>query len=80
MQALIKKWGNSAAVRLPTSLLEASGLSLDAPVRLREENGSIIIEPAPADAVSLDVLLAAITPENLHAEVDSGAPMGDEAL
>ena len=41
----VKKWGNSAAIRLPAALLEAADLLRDQPVDIREERGRIIIEP-----------------------------------
>lgn len=45
MQVLIKKWGNSASVRLPAAIMEAAKLSLDQPVDVREDAGRVIIEP-----------------------------------
>lgn len=76
---LVKKWGNSPAVRLPVAIMEAAHLVLDQPVDVRVENGRVIIEPA-SPPYSLDGLLAGITPENRHAEVDFGVPQGRELL
>ena len=45
MQDVVKKWGNSAAVRIPASVLEAAHVCLDQPVDVREEGGRIVIEP-----------------------------------
>lgn len=45
MKARVKKWGNSAAVRIPASIMHAAGLAIDEPVDVREEAGKIIIEP-----------------------------------
>jgi antitoxin MazE len=45
MKAVVKKWGNSASVRIPASVLAAAGLKLDQPVDVREESGRVIIEP-----------------------------------
>jgi antitoxin MazE len=44
MKVLVKKWGNSAAVRLPASIVAAARINLDQPVDVREEVGRIIIE------------------------------------
>lgn len=80
MRATIRKWGNSASVRIPSAIMAAVRLELDAAVDVREEGGRIVIEPlrpAPAD---LDRLLAGITDENIHAEADFGTPAGDEAF
>jgi antitoxin MazE len=80
MHVLVKKWGNSASVRIPAAVLEAAKLSLDQPVDIREECGRVIIEPIPGPALSLDDLLAAVTDENIHAEADFGPPIGKERL
>lgn len=76
---LVKKWGNSPAVRLPAAIMEAAHLALDQAVEVRAENGRVIIEPA-APTYSLDELLDGITPANRHAEVDFGVPQGEELL
>ena len=80
MQILVKKWGNSASVRIPVSVMAAARLNLDDPVDVREEDGRIIIEPIRAKAYDLTHLLACITPDNLHGEADFGQAVGREAL
>ncbi|CCD29607.1 antitoxin of the ChpA-ChpR toxin-antitoxin system [Candidatus Glomeribacter gigasporarum BEG34] len=80
MRVTVKKWGNSAAVRIPATIMEAAHLSLDEAVDVSEENGRIIIEPARANEYDLAQLLAGITAENLHAEVDLGTAVGEEAF
>jgi antitoxin MazE len=76
---LVKKWGNSPAVRLPAAIMEAAHLALDQAVEVRVENGRVIIEPA-APRYALDDLLAGITPQNRHLEQDFGTPEGKERL
>lgn len=76
---LVKKWGNSPAVRLPAAIMEAAHLALDQAVEVRAENGRVIIEPA-IPSYALEDLLAGITAENRHAEQDFGAPQGQELL
>lgn len=68
--------GNSASIRIPTGIMEAARLSLDDPVNIREEGGCIIIEPIRSDKYDINRLLADITPENLHTEIDFGPPVG----
>lgn len=80
MRAIVKKWGNSASVRIPAGIMEAARLGLDDPVDIREEDGHIIIEPLRTKECDLAQLLAGITPENLHTEADFGAPAGKELL
>jgi antitoxin MazE len=45
MKVLVKKWGNSASVRIPASILAAARMRLDQAVDVREEQGRIVIEP-----------------------------------
>ena len=45
MRITVKKWGNSAAVRIPSGIMEAASLDLDSAVDVREEGGRIVIEP-----------------------------------
>lgn len=78
MRAVVKKWGNSAAVRIPSAIMEATKLEMDAPVEVREEKGRIIIEPVSKNEYDLERLLAGITAENIHEEVDFGKPAGKE--
>ena len=79
MKVTVRKWGNSASVRIPAALMEAARLHLDQPVDIREEQGRIIIEPMPAEAYDLAALIAGITEENRHEAIGTGAPMGQEA-
>ena len=80
MRSMVKMWGNSAAVRIPASVMKSANLSVDSPVEVLEENGRIVITPVQERVVSLDSLLAGITPDNVHAEIDFGPAKGDEAL
>lgn len=80
MQVLVKKWGNSASVRIPAAVMEAAKLSLDQHVDIREEDGRVIIEPIAEPAFNLTDLLSAVTDENIHDEIDFGPPVGKELL
>ena len=78
MHVKLRKWGNSAAVRIPAATLAAANLRVDDPVEVREEGGRIVIEPVRVPAPSLQDLLGGITDENLHDERDWGAAVGRE--
>jgi antitoxin MazE len=78
MKATVKKWGNSAAVRIPAAVMEAMHLTLDEIVEVREEKGRIVIEPVRPKKYALDDLLKGITAKNLHDAVDFGPPEGKE--
>lgn len=78
METVLKKWGNSAAVRIPAAVLEAAHLALDQSVDIREEQGRIVIEPSRLSVFSVDELVAGITADNRHASVDTGPAVGGE--
>jgi len=78
MHGTVRKWGNSAAIRLPTSILEAVRLEIDQPVDVREEEGLIIIQPLRREILSLESLTAGVTNENRHDEMGFGSSAGGE--
>ncbi len=78
MKATVKKWGNSAAVRIPAAVMQATHLELDELVDVREEAGRIVIEPIRQKTYELDQLLKGITSKNQHKAVDSGPAVGNE--
>ncbi len=78
MKMVVKKWGNSASVRIPAAMMEAARLRLDQAVDVREESGRIIIEPIREEMYDLGVLVAGITNENRHDAIDMGPPAGQE--
>ncbi|WP_295993121.1 AbrB/MazE/SpoVT family DNA-binding domain-containing protein [Rugamonas sp.] len=80
MRVIVKKWGNGASVRIPAGVMKSARLNLNDAVDIREEDGRIIIEPIREGVFNLAQMLADITPENMHAEVDFGAPVGKEKL
>jgi antitoxin MazE len=79
MRTIVKKWGNSASVRIPASVMAAAALSLDQAVDVREDAGRIVIEPIRDEAFDLDDLVAGITDENRHDPVETGAAIGRES-
>jgi antitoxin MazE len=78
MPARVKKWGNSAAVRIPATILANAGLALDQRVDVREDNGRIVIEAARRKRFRIGDLVKGIRPDNLHEAVESGPPLGRE--
>ena len=78
MKVAVKKWGNSAAVRIPAVVLAATRLEIDEEVDIREEAGRIVIEPVRQKVYNLDDLVQGINRDNLHHSVDFGVPEGKE--
>lgn len=73
MRGVIKKWGNSAAIRLPSSMMKTLKLDLESLVEIRLEAGCLVIEPIRYQEYDLNQLLNGIKPSNRHAEIDFGA-------
>ena len=80
MRVTVKKWGNSAAVRIPAAIMEAAQIAPDAVVDVSEEDGRIVIVPLRTEVFGLDSLVSKMTPDNLHDEADFGPPVGRELL
>ncbi len=80
MDAIIRKWGNSPALRLSVSLMKTAQLELDQKVTVKAQRGRIVIEPVKQAVYSLDDLVSGIRTDNLHGEADFGRPAGKEWL
>ena len=78
MRVRVQKWGNSLALRIPKSFAAETDLDTGSEVDLSLEDGRLVITPLPEAGPTLEDLLARITPENLHAETDSGPSLGRE--
>ncbi len=78
MVSTIAKWGNSLAVRIPQHLIREIQLTEGTEVELVVVDGNLVMKPRSRRRYSLDELVAAITPENCHPEVNSGATVGNE--
>lgn len=79
MKARIQKWGNSLALRIPKPFSDEAGLQKETAVEISLVDGKIVITPIITPKLNLNELLAGITEENLHREVDTGAAIGNEA-
>jgi len=79
MQTEIKKWGNSAVVRLPATMLAQLKLKVGSPVELMaDETGFRITHTAAKIEFKLDDLLAEVTPDNRHEHIEWGPDIGRE--
>ncbi len=79
METHVKKWGNSLALRIPRPLAQEIGLEENSSVRVLVKEGKLVIVPVAKHHYTLDALLAEVTPQNLHGEVDTGDAVGGEA-
>jgi antitoxin MazE len=78
MLTKIQKWGNSLALRLPKSFATDAHIEKDSLVEVSLVDGQIVIKLVTTPNLTLDQLLAGVTAQNLHHEVDTGSSMGNE--
>ena len=78
MKTKVQMWGNSLALRIPKSFAAEALLEPDTEVDLSLEQGKLVVTPIFEPAYTLEQLLEGITEENIHAEVDTGASVGNE--
>ena len=86
MQSEIKRWGNSAAVRLSSKILAQARLDVASPVSIDVKGGKIVIEAASKAARKINLpfseadLLAGLDAHSAHADelgLPSAAEMGE---
>ena len=79
METRVQRWGNSLALRIPKLLADEAGLKDNSPVQLSLRDKLLVVTPIRKPALSLDALLAQVTANNLHSEVQTGPAVGGEA-
>ena len=79
MRTTVRKWGNSLALHIPRAMAQDLSLAAGTHIELSLKNGKMVVEPVRPPAWTLKDLLAGVTPENLHREVESGPARGKEA-
>jgi len=78
MRTRVQKWGNSLALRIPKSFAAEVGLHKEASVDISLADGELVIRPVTEPKLTLKQLLARVTKQNLHREVDTGPTVGKE--
>jgi antitoxin MazE len=78
METVIKRWGNSLALRLPRAMAADLRLVEGATVSLTVEDRALVVKPA-RKRYRLADLLAPMDDRKKHAETDWGKLEGDEA-
>ena len=76
-KAQIVKWGKSLAVRIPKAVAEQDRLREGDAVSVEVLNGRVELRRAER-IPTLEELVAQITPENRHGEIDWGPAVGKE--
>jgi len=78
MRTRVQKWGNSLALRIPKSFAAEAGLHKEGPVDISLADGKLVIRPLAGPKLTLKELLAGVTKENRHREIDTGHAVGKE--
>ncbi len=79
MKTRVQKWGNSLALRIPKSFAEEVGLQDASAVEVSLVKGKLVVTPlATRPQCTLKGLLSQVTEDNLHRELDTGNPVGNE--
>ena len=80
----ISKWGNAAAIRLPSALLEQLGLGISSRVRIEVQKGALLITPVEVREPRLEYMLQDARPEQFRVTDDddwlNDGPVGEELL
>jgi antitoxin MazE len=75
----LAKWGNSLAVRIPAAYAKAIGARDNGKAELSVEAGALVLKPvADIPEFDLDAMVAGITDDNRHGEIQTGGAVGDE--
>lgn len=75
--AILKKWGNSIALRLPSAVVKAGHLVAGSQVQIHITAHGPMAAKSDSQA-GIETLCAAITPENVHLQTEWGTPVGRE--
>jgi antitoxin MazE len=81
MKTEFLKWGNSLALRVPSAFVKEMGASEGKRADMTVEHGALvvkIVKPRTRRRYRLENLIAGITEENRHSEIEWGPPVGDE--
>lgn len=78
MTTTVQKWGNSLALRIPSSLAKDIHLHRGSEVEVAVVEGTMVIKPKGRRKFSLNQMVKGITSSNRHKEQDWGSAQGQE--
>lgn len=79
MLTKVQKWGNSLALRIPSAFAAEIDIEPNTDVEITVQDGRLIITPIAGPVYDLAELLANVTDDNLHGEVQVGPSVGSES-
>ena len=71
----VARWGSSLAVRIPKPVAEQWGVREGSKIEMVSRGDRLVMRKK---AYNLAEMVAGITPDTLHAEVDTGTAQGQE--
>jgi antitoxin MazE len=80
MNAIIQKWGNSLALRLPKALADEVRISEGTQVELLRTPDGLLLKARSRPRYQLAKLVGGITRRNRHSETQWGPERGRETL
>ena len=82
MKVEFLKWGNSLALRVPKVFAQEMGASVGKAANMEVRDGKLVVEIVKPNRrrrrYTLEQLVAGISPENRHRELEWGPPVGNE--
>jgi antitoxin MazE len=82
MRVEFLKWGNSLALRVPKAFAQEIGAVVGKAANMEVRDGKLVVEIAKPKrrrrGYTLEQLVAGISPENRHSELEWGPPVGSE--
>lgn len=77
MKTKVQKWGNSLGLRIPKTFAQEARIDDGSSVDIKIEGKKLIIKSLKP-SFNLEKLLARVTPQNIHNEIDTGQNIGKE--
>ena len=78
METQVKKWGNSLGLRIPKVLARQLEINDGSTVNININNNKLEIIPLQKNNYNLSEMLANINKHNIHNEIETGEPAGNE--
>jgi antitoxin MazE len=76
MEAVVRKWGNSLGIRVPSHIARKLKLKDGSCVDISDRENEIIIKPIQKNKLS--EMVNKINEQNIHKVIETGGPAGKE--
>ncbi|PLC44534.1 PemI-like protein 1 (protein mazE) [Ralstonia pickettii] len=78
MEQTVKRWGNSLALRIPSTLADEIHIAENSVVELNVRDGLLVAEVKPSFSLDAALNLLETNQERLDPMMEWGAPVGSE--